>query len=140
INKRAASALARRRQDGDVWLAITDRRPGTFSVKLDPTGGDLAGRGLRLRVNGRELRSASENGFVARLGTAGEAFRITLQDAPCPVWLKVVAVRLPFTQSRLLHAGALPPGTHELSVDGALSAIEESDQASACSTSSSPGP
>lgn len=72
-------------------------------------------RGLRVEVDGRPVASVSTNGFVARIDVrSAAAWRITVRNAPCELWLKVVALRLPFGDSRRVHAARLGAGTHNL--------------------------
>ena len=113
-NKRDASRLARARQPGDTWLLLADTPSGWSGPKLDPKGGPLTDRGLRVEVDGRPLASVSHNGFVARLPGGRAHWQITVQDAPCTLWLRVVSLQLPFAHSTILHAATLGPGTHVL--------------------------
>lgn len=111
INKSDASKIARLRQPGDCWIVLSDSEAGNEDNVLDPRGGDIAGRGLRLLVNGKPVNSESRNDFVARLPSVDGHAHIEVRHAPCRLWLKVVRISLPFVGgSKLVYRVELAAG------------------------------
>ncbi len=101
-NKLDASRLARSRRAGDVWLAIADCVDGfTRDETLDPHG-ELEANGVRVALNGRALASSSRGGFTSRLDVAAGRNELVLTGVRGPLWLRVLALRLPFVDSTAL--------------------------------------
>lgn len=107
-NKGEASNLARLRQQGDVWLSVSDS-PRVFDRcdTLDPFGSDLKAAGLRVHLDGVPLSSRSRGDFTAGLPANPGHHQLTLTGIDRPLWLRVLQFELPFTRSRVLAKVAL---------------------------------
>jgi hypothetical protein len=112
-NKSDASAIARLRQPGDVWLSIADTPElHENNHRLDPIGGRVAARrlwpwsgGLGVTLAGRRVASVSQGAFTARLRVQAGQNRIVLRGIRRPLWLRVIAIEVPFRASRVLARG-----------------------------------
>jgi ectoine hydroxylase-related dioxygenase (phytanoyl-CoA dioxygenase family) len=102
-NKLDASRLVRSLRPGDVWLSVSDS-PAWFhqTYSLDPKGSDLGAAGVRARLNGEPLASLSSGDLTARLAVRDGSNVLVLEGVDRPLWLRVVEIRLPFAESRVL--------------------------------------
>jgi hypothetical protein len=113
INKSEASDLARLRQPGDRWLILCDSAAKQSSNQLDPCGSNLMQDGVQVFLNGQYLQSATTNGITSRISTRGGPNHVHIVGIKKPLWLRVIEVELPFTDSRLIHQAVIAPDSPE---------------------------
>lgn len=110
-NKCEASRLARSKRSGDIWLVLSDRIEGfERNHTLDPQGSDLTALGMQVQLNGRRLVSATGGGFTAKLQARCGRNELKLLGVRGPLWLRVLAIRLPFAASEVLLRFAIDGG------------------------------
>ncbi|MGH8611919.1 MAG: phytanoyl-CoA dioxygenase family protein [Gammaproteobacteria bacterium] len=107
-NKSDASRLSRGKRPGDVWLSVSDS-PASFdwTHSLDPQGSALISLGISASLHRERLVSHSRGDIVARLAVHDGRNALVLEGVDRPLWLRVVEIRLPFDQSRMLVRRAL---------------------------------
>lgn len=107
-NKGEASRIGRLRRPGEVWLALADVAELHESIeRLDPRGNPLRARwpwsrGVRVRCNGVAVPSLTHGGFTGRLPVREGANELRVSGVDRRLWLRVVALQLPFSSSRVL--------------------------------------
>lgn len=110
IRKADASVLARSRQEGDVWLALSDDAHAANDVKLFPRGSDLTDSGVRVRVDGNPLPSVCRFDIIGKLDLRPGEHLIEVEGLPRPAWLRVLKIKLPFDDTQFLAKEKLRPG------------------------------
>jgi ectoine hydroxylase-related dioxygenase (phytanoyl-CoA dioxygenase family) len=107
-NKADGSRLAREKRPGDVWLSLSDSAAWFGQTdSLDPKGTDLAAAGVRVSFRGQRLVSRSWSDVVARLDVEDGRNVLVVDGIDRPLWLRIVAIRLPFRASTVLLRRAL---------------------------------
>ena len=114
VRKGDASALARSRRDGDIWIALSDQACTADDTELFPRGSELSARGVSVRVDGRPVLSICRYDIISRLDLASGEHVIEVDGLDRPVWLRVLKVKLPFIRTAFLAKGHLHPGKHRL--------------------------
>lgn len=123
VRKSDASALARSRRDGDVWLALSDEACTADDTELFPRGSEL---GVSVRVDGKTVASVCRYDFFARLDLGPGEHVVEIEGLDRQVWLRVLSLRLPFIRSSFLARQALSPGRAALKFHVAVNPIEAS--------------
>jgi hypothetical protein len=115
VRKSDASALARSRRVGDKWLLLSDSPATENDWEIYPRGSDLSETGLRVVLDGAPLSSVCRYDFIARLALAPGRHTVRIEGLDRKAWLRVLDIKLPFTQTGFLLKEPLLPGATELS-------------------------
>jgi hypothetical protein len=110
VRKADASALARSRQAGDTWLALSDAEATAADRELYPRGSDLHAAGVSVRIDGKPVRSACRYDVFARLELAPGEHAIEIDGLDRTAWLRVLKIRLPFIRTEFMVQRRLEPG------------------------------
>lgn len=102
IRKGDASALARARKVGDIWIAISDQPETLDDWQLHPKGSDLTVSGLRVKCNGDEITSLCKYDFIARLPLRSGVNAISIEGNSVNVYVRIIRINLPFDSSDFL--------------------------------------
>lgn len=119
VKQNDASALARLRTSGDIWISISDKSETFDENKLRPRGCNWHETGLRVTFDGEPVQSKCLYDFISKLScTKGEHF-IDLEGLDRMAWLRIIEIKLPFDQSEVLLRSSLRPGatTLRLNID-----------------------
>jgi len=109
IRKADASILARSRQDGDLWVAVSDDPASASDSELFPRGSDLAANGTVVRLDGVDLTSVCRYDFIAKILVDAGRHSLVVSNLDRTAWLRVIKIRLPFHRSQILVSVPLPP-------------------------------
>jgi hypothetical protein len=109
--KADASAIARLREPGQVWVVISDTASDFGTIQLLPKGTSVVATGLQVVVDGQRLASESRSAFIGRFQPRSGHARIQARHDSGRLWMRVIQIRLPFDQSRLLEQRVLEPGS-----------------------------
>lgn len=115
IRKADASALARSRREGDIWLALSDNAQAADDVKLFPRGSDLTHSGVQVRVDGNPISSVCRFDIIGKLNLQPGEHLIEVDGLSRAAWLRVLKIELPFTDTQFLAKERLPPGSASVS-------------------------
>lgn len=102
-NKADASRILRDRRPGEIWVSLSDS-PAKYGhgASLNPVGGEIGRRGVRVRVNGRRVASRARSDVTAPVPIRPGPNRIEITGVTGPLWFRMIEVRLPFADSRVL--------------------------------------
>jgi hypothetical protein len=114
VRKGDASALARSRRDGDVWIALSDEACTADDTELFPRGSDLSAQGVSIRIDGKPVKSICRYDIISRLDLPVGEHVVQVAGLPRSAWLRVLKVRLPFIRTEFLARAQLAPGVHTL--------------------------
>ncbi len=114
IRKSDASILARGRQVGDVWIALSDDPKTANDIKLFPRGSDLDAQGVRVSVNGERISSLCRFDIISKLPNEPGEYEIEVQGVTRETWIRVLRIQLPFQNTEFLLSGTLTPGKNSL--------------------------
>ena len=105
--KGEASILARMRQQGEVWLSVSDNQDSATRNDLDPCGTDITGDGVRVFINHKEINSKSQHDIIDKVNLISGVNQIRVVGINRPLWLKLICVELPLTSSRIIFQSYL---------------------------------
>jgi hypothetical protein len=114
VRKADASALARSRREGDVWLALSDQASTADDTELFPRGSELAALGVSVRVDGQPVFSVCRFDIISQLQLAPGPHVIEVDGLDRPAWLRVLKIRLPFIRTEFLAKFRVNPGRSKL--------------------------
>lgn len=119
VKQNDASALARLRTPGDIWIAISDKSETFHENKLRPRGCNWDETGLTVTHNGEPMQSKCLYDFISRLSCTKGENSIGLDGLDRIAWLRIIKIKLPFDQSEVIFRSALKPGavTLHFSID-----------------------
>ncbi len=110
INKREGTEIARARRKGDIWLSLSNSVERANSTSLDPSGTKLDD-GTKIKINGRRPASMSTNGITARARLRNGTNSIEISGTGGPCLFRLINIRLPFSESILVHEEVIELGT-----------------------------
>lgn len=114
FNKIDSSRLIRTINAREVWVLISTSAALAASVRIEPCGDVSLKDELEVAVGDQRLESVTRNDFVAKLTGAFSTLRIS--GGRRPIFVRIVRVRAPVSESELLFDGAMMGGEKELTI------------------------
>jgi hypothetical protein len=105
-NQSEATELAYQRIEGDIWLMVSDEPKCLEGNGIRPYGRQIKSP-ASVRINGKSVASVTSNDVVVKNPFGKNENIITVQASTKCLYVKIVKVALPFSESRVLARGKI---------------------------------
>jgi hypothetical protein len=102
VRKADASLLARSRQDGEVWVHISDSPQIVDDRELFPRGARWHEAAFDVTLDGTALKSLVTFDFIAKIAGPEGPHTLRITGATRKLYVKVLLIRLPFVRTEFL--------------------------------------